>query len=42
VNTVDLSATEALIAAVAGASKALPVILTGGGDVFSAGVDTKA
>jgi len=42
VNAVDLPATEALIAAVARASKALPITLTGGGDVFLASVDIRA
>jgi enoyl-CoA hydratase len=42
VNAMDLPAIEALTAAFAMAAKAVPVILTGGGDVFSAGVDTKA
>jgi enoyl-CoA hydratase len=42
VNGVDLPATEVLIAAIARASKALPITLTGGGDAFSASVDTRA
>lgn len=42
VNALDLEAIEALRAAFETADKAAPVILTGAGGVFSAGVDTRA
>jgi len=42
VNALDHGAILALTAAFEGADEALPVILTGGGDAFSAGVDTRA
>jgi enoyl-CoA hydratase len=45
VNTLDLDAIVALEQAFAGAAREVPkngVVLTGGGEVFSAGVDTRS
>lgn len=42
VNALDLEAIRSLKDAFAAADKALPIVLTGNGEAFSAGVDTKA